>query len=383
MKDLSQFFHNSLSKPSFIQELDVTSRQAEELLNARTLIRDRLRAEICAFSKTPAGGGVEIIPRFYTQGSWSYKTLNQRNHVPPQQIDYDDGMYLPVSYLDNSRPSVAAKVYFSLVDSILEKLCGEQAWIHDISKKTCSRIVISKTAHVDVPLYSIPDSEFKKLMEKAAAGARSVKSMDSAYEFAEVVWAQIASEKVLLAMRDGDWEVSDPRKLHDWFVGEVRLKGEQLRRLCRYLKAWRDYLWVTGGPSSIFLTVCATELFTQIQGRDDLALLAVLKGLPERLRFPVLNPTDNTEDLSKKVNVSDMPILIQQSRFFTNDLTSALSANLSLTQACDLVRKNLGERFPTGWDEVKSATGTVLRDTVASYPNVALKEKGSTPWMSP
>ncbi|WP_327211829.1 MULTISPECIES: cyclic GMP-AMP synthase DncV-like nucleotidyltransferase [Pseudomonas syringae group] len=30
-------------------------------------------------------------PRFFTQGSWAYKTLNSPAHMPPQQSDVDDG----------------------------------------------------------------------------------------------------------------------------------------------------------------------------------------------------------------------------------------------------------------------------------------------------
>jgi hypothetical protein len=60
----------------------------------------------------------------------------------------------------------------------------------------------------------------------------------------------------MLAHRDEGWKPSDPRKLEEWFRAAVRQHGEQLRRVCRYLKNWRDNRWEGCRLSSIALMAC-------------------------------------------------------------------------------------------------------------------------------
>ncbi len=55
----------------------------------------------------------------------------------------------------------------------------------------------------------------------------------------EDFWAEM--EDIHLAMRNGEWKKSDPEQVSKWFNDRVTEHGDQLRRVCRYLKAWRDY----------------------------------------------------------------------------------------------------------------------------------------------
>src|SRR5690554_2466606 len=168
MANLSKQFYKSDLSDCLLTNLDISQSQKEELIDARKIIRNHLRSGVEVFSTTESGGGKKITPKFYTQGSWAYKTVNSPCVVPPQQVDYDDGMYLPVSYLDDNGPEVAAKVYFELIDSLLFELCKNKKWELDRSKKTCSRVVISSTSHFDIPLYSIPDKDFSAMLERVA-----------------------------------------------------------------------------------------------------------------------------------------------------------------------------------------------------------------------
>jgi hypothetical protein len=79
------------------------------------------------------------------------------------------------------------------------------------------------------------------------------------------------ADKVLLAHRECNWMPSDPRPVKEWFLGEVEAKGEQFRRVVRYLKAFRDWRWSSGGPASILLMAAAAPLFEKRDRRDDLA----------------------------------------------------------------------------------------------------------------
>lgn len=72
-----------------------------------------------------------------------------------------------------------------------------------------------------------------------------------------MLWTALPADKVLLAHRECNWMPSDPRPVKEWFLGEVEAKGEQFRRVVRYLKAFRDWRWASGGPASILLMAAA------------------------------------------------------------------------------------------------------------------------------
>ncbi|MFX7785153.1 hypothetical protein ABTJ92_23300, partial [Acinetobacter baumannii] len=72
-----------------------------------------------------------------------------------------------------------------------------------------------------------------------------------------------------MATRDGMWRPSDPEDVAKWFDDRIKQHSDQLRRVCRYLKAWRDFQWTSGGPTSVSIMVAAGQSFEHIQGRDD------------------------------------------------------------------------------------------------------------------
>ncbi|MDB5666312.1 CBASS cGAMP synthase [Cypionkella sp.] len=152
-----------------------------------------------------------------------------------QQKDLDDGCYLPLSFVRGAKPSKAAEAFFNFVDAALITLAEQEGWTHN-KKPTCSRVVISDDAHVDIPLYAIPDREFQRLND---AASRSITANSQKGKLDN--WAALPSDAVLLAHREEDWIESDPRKIHAWFEDSVKLFGERLRRDCRYLKGWRDH----------------------------------------------------------------------------------------------------------------------------------------------
>lgn len=367
MLDLSKLFHTETTDDCLLEALELTDVERAYIAAAKEDVRNCLRTGVPRVLRDMGYKGEVPKPRFFTQGSWAYKTLNAPAHIPPQQGDCDDGAYLPISFLKGTRrPNVASAVFFTAAETALEDLVKENqalGWKLIRDKDTCIRIQISTTAHIDIPLYSIPDEEFVTLAK--AATRSGYMSFDEAFNARGAEsWADLPTDQVMLAHRKDDWVSSDPRPVKNWFVDQVTDKGEQLRRIVRYLKAYRDWQWKAGGPSSILLMAVATPLFTKVKGRDDLALLEVLKGLPDALRKGVNNPVDESESLTARLSAEELEEAAEQFEKLESNLNGAVNAS-DPASACIWLRKMFGPRFPERTDLVRVVT---VASTIAAIP---------------
>ncbi|MDG5816467.1 CBASS cGAMP synthase [Chitinispirillales bacterium ANBcel5] len=356
MRNLSPLFTRNTD--GFLCNLNLTDAEKVVLKEAKTKILERLRTDIAKILKHKHG--VTVFPRFMSQGSSVYKTQNKPCISPPQQIDHDLGCYLPLTIIEETgRPEVAATVFFQIVDEILKRLVYEENWDGvSTAKKTCSRVIVNKLIHIDIPLYSIPDKSFQLIKEATAAHRAEFSiSMDSLSDW------QTIKEQVLLAHRVDGWKPSDPKKLNDYFKKSFQVKGEQLRRVCRYLKAWRDFKWKEGGPSSIYLMIIADNIIkSEINGRDDLALLDVLKGMSSFANGQVRNPAEPTEIISID-SVTNYQMLTWSEEFKLALERVIIGDVESCSKACQMIRQHLGKRFPQD-SEYKND----IRDTVLNTP---------------
>lgn len=370
MADLSKLFHGAPDGASFLDKLDLRPPERTSLETARAKVRDTLRTAFAAGSKQQFGFFLE--PKFFTQGSYAYKTINRPASPPRQQKDLDDGLYLPMSFVKGERPSLAAAIYFEFVDSILKRLCEAEGWTFD-TRPTCARAVIAKDAHVDIPLYAIPDHEFRA-MAKAALGEQRV-IMDSALNRRLDVWEALPSDQVLLAHREEDWKTSDPRKIQRWFLSAVETYGEQLRRICRYLKAWRDHQGEAAEAlSSICLMACVFKVYVDPQGavldrRDDRSLLTVAKRLADLLSQPVLNPADPDEKLCARLSDDDRRRIVDLAKVLAGDLQTAMDASDAARSVLHL-QHAFGPRLPDRSDLV--ILGQTVTSAVRSEPAKAM-----------
>jgi hypothetical protein len=383
MLKLNKLFLYEGNLDTFDAAIEPTSQQRAYLTSCKNAIRDHLREGIKVASKLVLGMDKMIEPRFRTQGSWSYKTCLQVAH-PPQEMDWDYGVYLPATTWENHKPRVAAKVYFELVEGLLEKLCGERGWKllkGDDCKDTCIRVQVASWAHIDIPLYAAPETKFVQIMEKAmnAARADSIYTQDT-FDMAESAdagelpaWRWADLDEIVMATRQGEWKESDPGAVSDWFNDRVREHGEQLRRICRYVKAWRDYIWPDGegAPTSIMLMIAATHGFQSKLRRDDLALEQAVHHLATALAndirevgidegkedFNRLSPSQRREAAAK---AAELRAAIRNARYCTvNERNTAIQA----------LRGQFGERVPfrIEWleidgyaEEVRSTQATVV-----------------------
>lgn len=282
MLSLHKLFLNSDHPNSFHAEIVPTRQQREILEAAKNAIREHLRVAIRQASKAVLGMDRMVDPRFRTQGSWAYRTCVQPAHTPPQEMDWDFGVYLPVTvWADNGPPHAMAKLYFELVEESLEALCRVHHWSLDRTNSRCVRVKVTSWGHIDVPLYAAPEDKFEEVMEKAVAFAsadlqhfRESAAMDESAAFEEMpefFWQLM--DDIHVATRDGRWLPSDTRAVARWFEDRVIEHGEQLRRVWMYMKAWRDYRWREGGgPSSVLIMISVAQAFKPALRRDDIAV---------------------------------------------------------------------------------------------------------------
>lgn len=362
----SLFFTSDDNEACLFNALELTPRVRAELSLARTKVRNCLRHGIPRVLKERGYTDEAPEPRFFTQGSWAYKTLNGPCQHP-QQADLDDGCYLPLGFVSQTtRPSVAATVFFEAAEAALKPLCEAEGWPMS-EKPTCIRIEVSADAHIDVPLYAIPDKEFKTLAKALLAGYQNF-AMDEAIRKAEHdVWSKLPSNEVLLAHRVHGWWESDPRPVKEWFEGQVAVRGEQLRRVVRYLKAFRDWKWPNGGPASILLMAAAAPLFERRDRRDDLALLDVVAKIGASLRAGVCNPANKGESLTERLGKEGIEEAAAEFDTLEKDLRGAVNAG-NESQACVWVQRNFGHRFPYRPDRIKVVS---VAATIAAAPAVA------------
>lgn len=361
---------NGLNKdPSYLASLEVSEAEKRKLMQARTKVRDCLKQTALSISdldqywdftyaqkiKRKDRGKVSV--KFMMQGSFAYKTLNSPAQSPQQEIDLDDGMYIPVTFLENGNPALIAGEIFRFVDEALEALCARENWVLDPTKNNCARVKLWPGAHIDIPIYSIPIDRY----EDIAFAMKEARS----YTFDSLVEpAKLPSDKIMLAQRDGQWILSDPQQLHDWVKGRKDFHGPVFKRLCRFLKGWRDHTWLKSPLSSLCIMCAVDVALRQIDGyptenRDDEMILEVVSRLPEVFEEDVINPVIEGSVLNDW-NVPDKLAIISATRELIDHMDTALNK----TGHADIVVKRIqvafGERVPYRPDIVK------IRDEISS-----------------
>lgn len=298
-KQLVRLSNNHFSVTSFRKEFINTKFDYLKLDDQQILaeliieLSDVLKAEF-----------MKLNPRFWTQGSFMYDTLNRPYKTPPQEMDIDDGTYLPMMFFED-KPAIGHQLLLLLVDASLSSLAAERSGWSFEAKETCGRIKISgRNVHIDVPMYAIPYEKFLEkevLLEKAANSRFSMEVYDSISIADHALYDQLDANCVNLAVRRNNqkWIKSDPKDVHLWFQDSCQRTGQHLRKICRILKAWRDAQWVHGGgPSSISLMAAIVEIVnsTVLDPKDfGLIMLTVARKLPNAFRNGIESPDDNDE----------------------------------------------------------------------------------------
>ena len=286
----------------FLHAIRVNDRDHLTLSSAREKIRDRLRyafrnwnefvtqSELRGVLLKDAAEVEMPIPKFRIQGSFAYHTANDCQNPPAQQIDQDDGVFLPLTFITlngAARPTIASSAYFKIVELSLVTLCRAEGWqLNPKRKDSCVRVEINSRLHIDLPLYAIRDEAFHRLVEVAAAAslAKSTQMRDSR-ELDEQIYRELADAEIILAHRADGWIESDPRRLERWFKNAVDIWGPIVRELSRCFKGLRDAKFDDGLSSICIMAsvVRAVENLGGVDGRRlDIALVDVAREMADK-----------------------------------------------------------------------------------------------------
>lgn len=378
---VKKLFHNNVEDKSLKNHLDVPKAYDDLMVECREIIRLRLRDEFTAlralYRKSDPDnkeGLNELVPRFFTQGSRAYKTQNFPCHLN-QQLDLDDGVYFPMKFIE-SNPKASKRALLIVVKSVLNKLASEKGWIFS-SKKMCFRLEVHRQIHVDVPVYAIPEEKYIQLVEAKSALNASFASMDIEK------FQTLEPDQVYIALIDDNepWKKSDPKELHNWFIAEKR-RYPFLQNISRYLKAWRDYQWESGGPSSIMLMVATAKVLNDLPKQPELeceALLTITNALPEIFQEDINNPIDRDENMfpSRCKNEHEIADIREKVLELSNAISFAMCQAKNKQDSVDALRGVFGDRLPDREDWIKEKiTASAIRKapvvtTLVSTPSAA------------
>lgn len=391
----------------FHTQLAVPPEQIEKLRNARNMARKAIEdgfavwwEKILPHKLIPLGRSnvtdysmITLSPKFHRQGSYSYATLNSPAHVPPQQIDFDDGVFLPMTFIKgmenlSGSPLITSDGYFALVGTLLRPLCDKQGWALDEERSSCVRIQIDSTSHLDIALYAIPDDQFKVMVQNAMDMHPSLqkKMQDNRLKLFDEIYNQLDDKLVMLAKRKTGWMASDPRSIEKWFGRAIATHGEQLRRVCRYLKAWRDEKWPEKSKlTSITLMACAVDAYDKLRGtftsnRDDAALLMVAQQMRASLRDKVENPVIDGLYLNDDWTPEDYLEYGKAAEDLISNLSASFAVNRLPETAVTNMRNALGSRIPRDPSLVSVANSEILikehKPAIVPFPQVHRSQSG-------
>ncbi|MFI1773377.1 CBASS cGAMP synthase [Thalassobellus citreus] len=275
--------------------------------------RDALRKKITKYfnEKKPN----EVKPKYSAQGSYMMNTIV--NPLPNEETDddgntrillpydLDDGVYF-IDELDNRK---SESTYHNWIYDAVKEHTTKGA----LKKNTCVRVLYADGHHIDLPIY------FKEI--------------------------ETDDEKTIpqLAHKSEKYTDSDPRKFYKWFNKDAE---KQLKRITRYLKAWRDKQnksYSTKMPSGMILSILAKDHFCA-DDRDDIAFRDTLKEIKSALdyEYKCERPTTKKgEDLIQKYSKTH----------FKDRLNKLIEAgdkaieHKNPKEACKKWQKHLGDRF--------------------------------------
>lgn len=346
-------FNESFNK--FRKNISLSDEDKNNFLKSRKLIRatirktfnektknyfrhDDLKVLNHAFSEFERSG---IKPKFMTQGSFVYNTINTPENPPAQQMDLDDGIYFPLQYIEkesNGNFSQAAQTIRNIVYRCINDLCIDMNWTLE-KKPKCLRITLNKSSHIDLPVYSAPEKEMEKITETSSNSIMPIDSIDKFLAYKKL-------DDILLATDNG-WLKSDPRVIQKW-VGDNKLEhGMNFIHYSKYIKNWRDCQWEEGSELSSIMIMAGIS--QAMSGRnysknnntalDLYSIVGMIKMYLAVDGIGISSP-DNQSKMDSKL--SNRNKIIERLNKLAINLNESVNTGNS-----DFLTKSFGSRFPS------------------------------------
>ncbi|MCT4589114.1 MAG: hypothetical protein N4A71_14930 [Carboxylicivirga sp.] len=297
---------------AFNKQIKLTDSRKDKLRKSRKDIKKKIRKW---FKENKPD---ELQPKFHGQGSFEMNT--GVNPIPVKddegnsllKYDLDFGVYFIEKEDEDNKKTI--DTWHNWVYKAVENHTNQ----NPIKKTTCVRVIFSDGHHIDLPIYYKQD------------------------------------DVIELAHKSKDWIESDPKAFYEWFND---LKCQQLTRIVRYLKAWKNYREDKNSnlklPSGFELTILAANNYVK-DDNDDKALRETVRKIDEELNkeggFECMRPTSPVEDVFADYSDTRKTNFLNTLASLLNDLDRAKDEK-NFKKASEILRNNqFGERFPLGED---------------------------------
>ncbi|WP_410511765.1 CBASS cGAMP synthase [Paenibacillus sp. BR2-3] len=304
---------------AFHEKIYLHSDKKKSLRSSRNAIRSKIRKYFKDTLKLTE-------PKFYGQGSYM---MNTTINPIDEEYDIDDGIYLQhledVDGDDWPTPSTVHNWVIEAVDGHTDT--------DPLDKNTCVRVIYKAEYHVDLPIYVMQGDHPK------------------------------------LAHKNKGWIDSDPKLLTEWFNNEVSEKGNQLKRIVRYLKAWKDYKNSDPKlPSGMILTILAANHYVE-DDQDDAAFAATAKAIHQALSesFSLSRPVFPSEELIADWSTTKQDNFLNKLDSLIKKAGQALEQNDKAKAAGKWIDV-FGDRFPEFEPPEKEEQESSAARTFASPP---------------
>lgn len=316
----------------FNVKIKLDKPKIQKLKKNRQALRDKIRK----YFKEKEWGPT----KFYSQGSFPLNTnLNpikkKINGDVKEEYDLDDGIY----FICKESERKAASTYHERIKDAVE---GHAESVED--KNTCVRVIYSDGHHIDLPSY----------------------------------WLEKNGDTPKLAHKSDGFIYSDPKAFKDWVDNKISSSESngQLRRIIRYLKAWKDHRQTANSslilPSGFILTILACNNYSK-NIRDDLAFKETIENILKavELNFECNRPTvPKDEDLLSKYSEDSV---LNEIKVLKKYAVTAIDADC-VDKALKSWQKVFGDRFPNCDDDKYSESNSSISDNK--------KTKVNKPWLS-
>jgi hypothetical protein len=303
---------------TFLNTIQLSATKVANLRRSRDAIRDCVINYYKERELAP--------PNFCGQGSFKVKTgINQSD----EDYDVDHGIYL--QHLPEKRENWPA------TKTVHKEICTAVNGQTDLpveDKQACVRVRYKKEYHVDLAIYGEYDG------------------------------------KIYLARKDNEqWEENSPKLFTQWFLDKLKVSGEQLRSVVKYIKKWSYYNGYIDDISGFLITILTGDHFFQYADRDDIALFETLKNIVSHLEYQrkILRPVDPKKNMTGSMSEKDMDRMITRFKDFRDSAEKATSIG-SKEEAQKIWRQLFGDDFPKYVEKQDRPTSPIYTVTRENKP---------------